>query len=74
MSQMNGTEQNSRKTLNKMETSNLLDAELKTLVLRVLNELTEICNSIKKDMETVKKNQSHMKDLLTEMTTTGNQE
>lgn len=33
---------------NKMETSNPLDAEFETLVLRVLNELTEICNSIKK--------------------------
>ena len=41
-----------------METNNLLDAEFKTLVIRMLNELREKVNeleenfSIKKDMET----------------------
>ena len=34
--------------LNKMETSNLLDTEFKTLVIRIGNELSENFNSIKK--------------------------
>ena len=34
--------------LNKMETSNLLDSEFKTLVIRMLSELSENLNSIKK--------------------------
>ena len=55
------------KELNKMETSNLLDAEFKTLVIRMLNELSENFNGIKKDMKTVKNNQSEMQDMLTEM-------
>ena len=56
-----------------MMTSNLLDAEFKTLVIRVLNELTggvdklKTFNSIKKDMEPIKKNQSEIKDILTEI-------
>ena len=39
MSQMKKTEENSRKQVYKMETSNLLDVEFKTLVIRMLNEL-----------------------------------
>ena len=44
-------EQNKRpeKELSKMEISNLLDAEFKTLVIRMLNELSENINSIKKN-------------------------
>ena len=42
-----------------MKTSKLLDAEFKTLVIRVLSEL-----SIKKGMEIIKKNQSDIKDTL----------
>ena len=34
------------------------DAEVKILVIRILKELSEDFNSIKKHMETVKKNQS----------------
>ena len=34
------------KELNKMETSKLLDAEFKTLVIRMLKELSENLNSI----------------------------
>ena len=56
-----------------METSNL-DAELKTLVINMLSvlrgrvhELSENLNGIKNDIETIKKNQSEMKDTLTEM-------
>ena len=52
MSQMkertNGTTEE-KKNLNKMETRNLLDAEFKTLIIRMLNELSENLNSIKKD-------------------------
>ena len=36
------------KELNKMEISNLSDAEFKTLVIRMLKELSEDFNSIKK--------------------------
>ena len=43
-----------------MEIINLLDAKVKTLVIRILNELNENCNNIKKD-------QSETKDILTEM-------
>ena len=35
------------KELNKMEISNLLDAEFKTLVIRMLKELSEDLSSIK---------------------------
>ena len=43
-----------------METSNLSDAEFKTLVIRMLKELSEDLNSIKKI-------QSETKDTLTEV-------
>ena len=43
------------KGLNKMEISNLSDVEFKTLVIRMLKELSEDLNSIKKI-------QSEMKD------------
>ena len=48
------------KELNKMEISNLSDAEFKTLVIRMLKELSEDLNSIKNI-------QSEMNDILTEM-------
>ena len=48
------------KELNKMEISNLSDAEFKTLVIRMLKELSENLNSIKKI-------QSEMKDTLIEI-------
>ena len=38
----------SEKELNKMEISNLLDAEFKTLFIRMLKELSQNLNSIKK--------------------------
>ena len=37
------------KELNEMEISNLSDAQFKTLVIRMLQELNEYFNSIKKD-------------------------
>ena len=43
-----------------METSNLLDAEFKTLVIRMLKELAE-------DLDSIKKIQSKMKDSLIEI-------
>ena len=48
------------KELNKMEISNLSDAEFKSLVTRMLKELSEDLNSIKKI-------QSEMKDILIEI-------
>ena len=49
MSQNERTDQNSRKRTKKMQISNLSDAEFKTLVIRMLKELSEDLNSIKKD-------------------------
>ena len=48
------------KELNKMEISNLSDAEFKTLVIRMLKELSE-------DLSSIKMIQSEMKDTLTEI-------
>ena len=59
MSQMKKLNRNTEKEPNKMETSNLLDAECKTLVIRMLNELSENLNLIK--------GQSQKKATLTEM-------
>ena len=47
MDQMKKTDQNSRKRTKKMEISNLSDAELKTLVIRMLKELSEDLNNMK---------------------------
>ena len=51
-----------------METSNLLDAEFKTLVIIVLNDLSENINkeigNIKMELENIKKNQSEMKNTI----------
>ena len=60
VAQMKEQIKTSEKELNKMEISNLSDAEFKTLVIRMLKELSEELNSIKKL-------QSEMKDLLTEI-------
>ena len=48
------------KELNKMEISNLSGAELKTLVIRMLKELSE-------DLSSIKEIQSEMKDTLIEI-------
>ena len=60
MSQMKEQNKTPEKELNKMETSNLLDAVFKTLVIRMLNELSE-------DLSSIKKIQSEMKDTLIEI-------
>ena len=49
MSQMTKQGKTPEKELNKMETSNLLDAEFKTLVMRMLKELSMDLSSIKKN-------------------------
>ena len=48
MAQMKGQIKTLEKDLNKMEISNLSDAEFKTLVIRMLKKLSENFNSIKK--------------------------
>ena len=48
MAQMKEQIKTLEKELNKMEISNLSDAEFKTLVIRMLKELSEDLNSIKK--------------------------
>ena len=49
MAQVKEQNKTPEKELNKMETSNLLDAEFKTLVIKIVNEPSEDLNSIKKD-------------------------
>ena len=51
MTQMKEQIKTPEKELNKMETSRLLDKEFKTVVVRMLSELIEDLNSIKKGME-----------------------
>ena len=56
------------KELKKMETSNQTDAEFKTLVIRMLTDLSENFNkeigNIKIELESMKKNQSEIKNTL----------
>ena len=47
MAQMKGQIKTSEKELNEMEISNLSDAEFKTLVIKMLKELSEDLSSIK---------------------------
>ena len=60
MAQMKEQIKTPEKELNKMEISNLSDAEFKQLVIRMLKELSEDLNSIKEI-------QSEMKDTLVEI-------
>ena len=60
MAQMKEENKTPEKELNKMEISNLSDAEFKTLVIRMLKKLSEDLNSIKKI-------QSEMKNTLIEI-------
>ena len=48
MAQMKDQIKTPEKELNEMEISNLLDAEFKTLVIRMLKELSEDLNSTRK--------------------------
>ena len=60
MAQMKEQIKTPEKELNEMEISNLSDAEFKTLVIRMLKELSE-------DLSSIKKIQSEMKDTLVEI-------
>ena len=60
MAQMKEQIKTPEKELNKMEISNLSDAEFKTLVIRMVRELSE-------DLSSMKKIQSEMKDTLIEI-------
>ena len=51
MAQMKVQIKTPEKELNKMEISNVSDAEFKTLVIRVLRELSEDLNSIKRSSQ-----------------------
>ena len=60
MTQIKEQNNTPEKELNKMEISNLSDAEFKTLAIRTLKELKE-------DISSIKKIQSEMKDSLIEI-------
>lgn len=57
-----------------METNNLLDAELKTLVIRLPSDLSEnfnkVIGNLKMEIENIKKDESEMKTTVTEMKNT----
>ena len=55
MAQMKKQVKTPEKERNKMEISHLLDAEFKTLVIRMPKEISE-------DLNSIRKNQSSMKD------------
>ena len=54
MAQMKGETKTPEKELSKMEISNLSDAQFKSLVIRILQELTGYLNGIKKTQEEMK--------------------
>ena len=58
MDQMKEQNKTPEKELNKMEISNLLDAEFKTLVIRMLKELSENLNNIRRSSQ---KQEQHKK-------------
>ena len=58
MAQMKEQIKTPEKELNEMEICNLSDAELKTLFIRMLKELSE-------DLSSIKKTESEIKDMLT---------
>ena len=60
MAEMKEQIKSPEKELNEMEISNLSDAEIKTLVIRMLKELSE-------DLSSIKKIQSETKDTLIEI-------
>ena len=51
MAQMKEENKTPEKQLNKMEITNLSDAELKTLVKRMFREISEYSNNIKEEMK-----------------------
>ena len=63
MAQMKEQNKTLEKELNKMEKSNLSDEEFKTLVIRMLKELTGYFNSIKKTQAEMKVTLSEIKKI-----------
>ena len=61
MAQMKEQNKTPEKELNKMEITNLSEAEFKTLVMRMLKELTEYGNNIKKSQEEMRVTLSEIK-------------
>ena len=61
MAQMKEQNKTLEKELNKTEITNLSNAEFKTLVIRMLKELTEYGNNIKKTQEEMKVKLSEIK-------------
>ena len=61
MAQMKEKNKTPEKELSKMETANLLDAEFKTLVMRILKEHIGYCNSVKKTQVEMKVTLSEIK-------------
>ena len=57
-SQMREAEKSPKEELSEMEAGKLLHTEFKTTIIRLLKELSENFNSIKKNMETIKKRTS----------------
>ena len=55
MPQMKGQEKSQEEELTEMEATKLPDTEFKTMVIRMLKELSENFNCIKENMETTQK-------------------
>ena len=66
MAQMKEQNKTPEKELNEMEITNLSDTEFKTMIIRMLRKLSENFKSRTKDIEIIKKNQSEMKNTITE--------
>ena len=64
MAQMKEQIKSPEKELNKIEISNPSDAEFKTLVIRMLKELSEDLNSIKKIQSEMKDTRAEIKNNL----------
>ena len=71
MAQMKEQHKTPEKELNKSKITNLSDAEFKTLVIRILKEITGYCNSIKKTQAEMKVALSEIKKNLQGTTVEG---
>ena len=56
VSHMKEEERYPQDEISEIETSNLLDTEFRKMVIRIPKELNENYNSMKKNIETIKKN------------------
>ena len=68
MAQMKEQIQDSRKRTNQQGDTNLSDAEFKTLVIRMLTEMTEFGHKMKEEMKAI---QSEMRKIYREPTVKG---